>query len=120
MLTRAVANVLDNAVKWSPQGAPIEVRVADGAVEVRDHGPGVAEADRPHVFDRFYRSSEARSLPGSGLGLAIVRQVVEAHGGRATVAPAAGGGTVVRLELAAGPPYRAGAVVVEAEGRRST
>ncbi len=98
-LARAVGNVLDNAVKWSPAGAPIEVRVAAGTVEVRDHGPGVPEVDRPYVFDRFFRSPAARSLPGSGLGLAIVHQVVEAHGGRVTLGVAPGGGTLVRLEL---------------------
>jgi two-component system sensor histidine kinase MprB len=96
-LFRAVANVLDNAAKWSPPGASIGVRVANGEVTVRDRGPGIAEEDLPHVFDRFYRSSAARGTPGSGLGLAIVRQVVESHGGTVSVGPADGGGTVVRL-----------------------
>jgi two-component system sensor histidine kinase MprB len=96
-LERAVANVLDNAVKWSRPGASVEVSVARGAVTVRDHGPGIAEEDVPHIFDRFYRSAEARAMPGSGLGLAIVKRVVDEHGGTATVARADGGGTVVRL-----------------------
>ena len=96
-LERAVANVLDNAVKWSEPGETVEVAVAGGVVSVRDHGPGIAEDDVPHVFDRFYRSASARSMPGSGLGLAIVKRVLEEHGGTATVAPADGGGTVVRL-----------------------
>src|SRR5205823_5797757 len=78
---RAVANVLDNAAKWSPVGGKIEVSAEDGEVTVRDHGPGIAPEDLPHVFDRFYRSPAARGTPGSGLGLAIVRQVVESHGG---------------------------------------
>jgi len=94
---RAVANVLDNAAKWSPSGGKIEVQAADGEVTVRDHGPGIAPEDLPHVFDRFYRSPAARGTPGSGLGLAIVRQVVESHGGTVTAGPAEGGGTVVRL-----------------------
>lgn len=98
-VTRAIANLLDNAVKWSPAGAPIEVAVDGGTVTVRDHGTGIDGADAPHVFDRFYRSAEARSLPGSGLGLAIVRQVAEAHGGTVTVGPASGGGTVFTLRL---------------------
>jgi two-component system, OmpR family, sensor histidine kinase MprB len=98
-LERAVANVLDNAVKWSEPGATIEVAVAHGTVSVRDHGPGISEEDVPHVFDRFYRSAQARSMPGSGLGLAIVKRVVDEHGGTAAVARADGGGTVVRLEL---------------------
>jgi two-component system sensor histidine kinase MprB len=100
-LTRAVANLLDNAAKWSPEGAGVDVTVENGEVTVRDHGPGVDEADRPHVFDRFYRSAASRTLPGSGLGLAIVRQIAEAHGGSAGVEPAPGGGSVFRLRLPA-------------------
>jgi two-component system sensor histidine kinase MprB len=94
---RAVANVLDNAAKWSPADGTVEVRVDGGEVTVRDHGPGIAADDLPHVFDRFYRSPAARGTPGSGLGLAIVRQVVESHGGSVAAGPADRGGTVVRL-----------------------
>jgi two-component system sensor histidine kinase MprB len=101
-LMRAIANLLDNAVKWSPPGSPIDVSVADGKVSVRDRGPGVAPEDRLHVFDRFYRAASARTLPGSGLGLAIVRQVAEAHGGNADVQAAAGGGSVFTLHLPVG------------------
>ena len=82
-IERAVTNLLDNARKWSPGGGTVHVTVADGEVVVRDDGPGIDAADRPYVFDRFYRSAEARRLPGSGLGLAIVRQVAEMHGGGA-------------------------------------
>jgi two-component system, OmpR family, sensor histidine kinase MprB len=85
LLERAVSNLLDNAVKYSPPGAPIEVTVRDGEVIVSDHGPGVAEEDMPRIFDRFYRAAAARSKPGAGLGLAIVREAAEAHGGHATV-----------------------------------
>jgi len=92
-LDRAVRNLLDNAAKWSPRGELVEVDVGEGTVTVRDHGPGIADDDLPFIFDRFYRSAEARSMPGSGLGLAIVRQVAEAHGGHVTVETAAGGGT---------------------------
>jgi two-component system sensor histidine kinase MprB len=98
-LHRAVSNLLDNAVKWSPDGGTVEVRVADAAVSVRDHGPGIAEEDLTKVFDRFYRAPSARGLPGSGLGLAIVRQVAESHGGGVSAAQAEGGGTVVTLRL---------------------
>ena len=101
-LERAVANVLDNAVKWTSPGGTVEVGVAGGVVTVRDHGPGIGEEDVPHVFDRFYRSAEARSMPGSGLGLAIVKRVVDEHGGMATVQQADGGGTVVRLAFPEG------------------
>jgi two-component system sensor histidine kinase MprB len=85
LLERAVGNLLDNAVKYSPVGAPIEVTVRDGEVTVADQGPGVAEEDLPRIFDRFYRAAGARSKPGAGLGLAIVREAAEAHGGKATV-----------------------------------
>ncbi len=98
-LERAIANLLDNAVKWSPPGGEIAVRVAGGEVTVRDHGPGIDDADLPFVFDRFYRSASARSMPGSGLGLAIVRQVAEEHGGTVTIERPEGGGTLVRLTL---------------------
>jgi two-component system sensor histidine kinase MprB len=98
-LERAVDNVLDNAIKWSPPGGTIDVRLADGSLTVRDHGPGVAEDDLPHVFDRFYRAAEARSLPGSGLGLAIVKQTVDDHGGSVAIANADGGGALVTLRF---------------------
>ncbi len=102
-LDRAVANLLDNAGKWSPPGSVVEVRVQGGEVTVRDHGPGIDEADLPHIFDRFYRASEARAMPGSGLGLSIVRRVVQAHGGRVSAENAEGGGSVFRLSLPALP-----------------
>jgi two-component system, OmpR family, sensor histidine kinase MprB len=98
-LERAVSNLLDNALKWSPPGAEVEVSVRDGRLAVRDHGPGIAEADLPHVFDRFYRSASARGLPGSGLGLAIVRQVAEAAGGTVAAENAEGGGAILTLAL---------------------
>lgn len=96
-LSRAVGNVLDNAAKYSPAGATVEVLLRDGELTVRDHGPGIAVEDLPHVFDRFYRASAARAMPGSGLGLAIVRQVVDSHGGSVSAGPAPGGGTLVKL-----------------------
>lgn len=86
-LERAVANLLDNAVKWSPPGGRIEIAMTGAEITVTDQGPGIPDADLPHVFDRFYRSAAGRSQPGSGLGLAIVRQIAQAHGGRVTAAP---------------------------------
>jgi two-component system, OmpR family, sensor histidine kinase MprB len=104
-LDRAVANLLDNAAKWSPMGGTVHVSVGDGVVTVRDEGPGIADVDLPHVFDRFYRAPGARSLPGSGLGLAIVRQVAESHGGTAVAERAASGGAQFRLSLPPPPKF---------------
>jgi two-component system sensor histidine kinase MprB len=98
-LERAVANLLDNAAKWSPPGEEVEVAVRGGEVAVRDHGPGIAEADREHVFERFWRAPAARGMPGSGLGLSIVRQVAELHDGAATAEAAPGGGALLRLRV---------------------
>ena len=98
-LTRAVANLIDNAVKWSGDSKPIEVTVRNGALTVRDHGPGIDAADLPRIFDRFYRAPAARGMPGSGLGLAIVRQVAEACGGTVIAEQAAGGGAAFTLSL---------------------
>jgi two-component system sensor histidine kinase MprB len=112
LLERAAGNLLDNAAKYGPADGAIEVAVtADGTFSVRDHGPGIAEVDMPHVFDRFYRADTARSKPGSGLGLAIVKQIVEAHRGTVTLAGAPGGGTIAAIHLPA--------VAVGAEPARS-
>ncbi len=110
LLGRAVTNLLDNAAKYSvPDGATprgdgrpvgrVTVRLLDGVLTVTDSGPGIAEADLPHVFERFYRSSEARSRPGSGLGLAIVKHAAEQHGGMIYARNAPGGGAQFTLWL---------------------
>src|SRR3954468_8566616 len=100
-LDRALGNLLDNAAKWSPPEGEVEVSVREGEVTVRDHGPGIAEADLPYVFDRFYRAPSARGLPGSGLGLAIVKHVADGTRGSVRAEAAPGGGTVLRLALPA-------------------
>jgi len=98
-LARAVINLLDNAGKWSPPGSVVEVRVTDGEVSVRDHGPGITPEDAPHVFDRFWRAASARQMPGSGLGLAIVKDVAESHGGAVTLERPPDGGARFRLRF---------------------
>ena len=96
-IARAVSNLVDNARKWSPEGAAVEIALKDGVLSVRDHGPGFAQEDLPFVFDRFYRAQAARGLPGSGLGLAIVRQTAEAGGGFVKAENAPGGGALLRV-----------------------
>src|SRR6202043_595519 len=95
-LERAVGNLIDNAIKYSPAGEPVEIRLRSGELTVRDRGPGISAEDLPHIFDRFYRGADARGRPGSGLGLAIVRQVAVQQGGSVAAEPAAGGGTLMR------------------------
>jgi two-component system sensor histidine kinase MprB len=98
-VSRAVKNLVDNAVKYSPAAQPVEIRLSGDELTVRDHGPGIAPEDLPHIFDRFYRGADARSRPGSGLGLAIVRQVVQQLGGSVDAEAAVGGGTLLRVRL---------------------
>jgi two-component system sensor histidine kinase MprB len=112
-VSRAVSNLVDNAAKWSPPNGEVEIAVRGGTVRVRDHGPGVDPTDRPHIFDRFYRSTTARTMPGSGLGLAIVKQVADGHGGTVTAATAPGGGALFVLRF----PTVAGKAGTELETR---
>ena len=99
LLERAVTNLLDNAAKWSPPLGTVRIRLFDGVLTVTDDGPGINDEDLPHVFDRFYRSSEARTLPGSGLGLSIARRAAERHGGSITAGRAEGGGTLMTMRI---------------------
>ncbi|MEU9502203.1 HAMP domain-containing sensor histidine kinase [Streptomyces sp. NPDC048196] len=102
-LERAVVNLLDNAVKFSPPGGTVEVRLAGGELTVRDHGPGIPRDELPHVFERFWRSPSARSLPGSGLGLSIVARTAEQAGGAVRLRSADLGGTEAVLTLPGAP-----------------
>jgi two-component system sensor histidine kinase MprB len=111
---RAVGNVVDNARKWSPPDGEVEVRLRDGVLSVRDHGPGFNERDLPHLFDRFYRADNARRMPGSGLGLAIVKQAAETFGGEANAANAPDGGAIVTVRFGTAPDQRAAVVPVAA------
>ncbi len=113
-LSRAIGNLLENAAKHGGPDSTVDVRVGLQGVIVRDRGPGLPEADLPHLFDRFYRGETARGRPGTGLGLAIVRQVAESHGGtvRAENASDGGGGARFVVELPARP---VGELMVQAE-----
>jgi len=110
LLRRVVENLLDNAGKYSDAGAPIIVRAAATggglAVEVKDRGIGVDEADLPRLFTPFFRTARSRAhgTRGVGLGLALSRRIVEAHGGTIAATSRAGAGTTVRFELPLGGP----------------
>jgi two-component system sensor histidine kinase MprB len=102
MAERAIANLVDNALKYSD--GPVEIEITGRRLEVRDRGAGIPDDDLPHVFDRFYRSVAARTEPGSGLGLAIVQQIVTRHDGAVwAVNRTDGPGAVVGFELPAPP-----------------
>lgn len=107
-LERAVLNLLDNAVKFSPDASTVGVRLyplGDGTavIEVADNGPGITTADLPKVFDRFYRAADARTLPGSGLGLAIVKQAAERHGGTVYATNPSDRGALITIRLPGAP-----------------
>jgi len=107
LLRSAIENVLRNAVRYSPQGAPVEVAVERNAagltIAIRDRGPGVPAAELERIFEPFYRVAESRDRDsgGEGIGLAITSQVMKAHGGTARAENRAGGGFEVRLNLPA-------------------
>jgi two-component system, OmpR family, sensor histidine kinase KdpD len=98
LLGLALRQLLDNAVKYSPQNSTIEITASCGdsiEIGVRNSGPAIPEREQPRLFERFYRGSQARQLPGTGMGLAIVRQIAEAHHGSVRVRSAPDSGTVV-------------------------
>jgi two-component system, OmpR family, sensor histidine kinase MprB len=105
-LERAIGNLVDNALKWSPPDGRIRISAVGGTVEVSDDGPGIPAEDLPYIFDRFYRSAKARALPGSGLGLAIVRRIADLHGGTVEAIPQQHGVTfrITLPEIAVHPP----------------
>ncbi len=118
-----MVNLLDNALKFSPEGGSVHVALRDGVLTVRDRGPGVPADEIPHVFDRFWRSPSARSLPGSGLGLSIVARTVRQSGGDVRLRRPADGGprteAVLRLPGAPAPPPSEPPPAERVRGRRS-
>lgn len=105
LVARAITNLINNAAKFSdPSSGPIEVVSRGTAVQVLDRGPGIPPDDLPHVFDRFYRATAARSAPGSGLGLSIVKQIVDGHGGQLSAHNREGGGLSIGFTLPSSGP----------------
>ena len=98
-LRRAVTNLLDNAVKWSPPGAVVRVRLDGNRLRVSDAGPGIPEADLPYVFDRFFRGETGRKTKGTGLGLAIVAKAMDDIGGSVHAGRSPEGGAEFTLHL---------------------
>jgi signal transduction histidine kinase len=102
-LRQVIGNLIDNAVKYSPAGAAVEVRIAPGNgkvhVSVSDRGPGIESADQRLIFEKFGRVAGDGAKPGTGLGLFIARSIAEAHGGELSVSSAAGRGATFTLSL---------------------
>ena len=99
LIERAVSNMIDNALKWNPPNSSIQVEVENGSIRVSDKGPGIPVEEHEQIFERFYRTEEARSLPGSGLGLSIVRHVAESFGGQAQIIDRDEPGTTIELSF---------------------
>lgn len=106
LITVAFSNLIDNALKYSPANASIEIGLASAADEtvfsVADHGPGIAPEDRDHIFEKFYRASGSGRVSGAGLGLYLVHRIVALHGGRITLDSRPGEGTTFRIHLPSG------------------
>ena len=119
-LVRALGNVVENAVHYSPLDGVVRLTVREAGdwvtVAVHDDGPGIPADDLPRVFERFYRGDKARPAGGSGLGLAIAREIIEAHGGDIAIASPPGAGTTVTVRL----PQASGAPTVASDAPAAT
>ena len=111
-LEMALANLLDNALKYTPSGGVVKVAAAEEGnmtvLSVADSGPGIQPSDRERIFERFYRGEDNDTLPGAGLGLAIVKSAVEAHGGTVRVESEAGAKFTIEIPTATSPPNAEG------------
>jgi len=103
LVIQALANILDNAVKYSPPDSPVDISGMqinqDIKIEIADRGIGIAPEDLSHIFDKFYRVRNPGSVLGTGLGLSISKGIIEAHGGQITAANRTGGGTIISVVL---------------------
>jgi two-component system sensor histidine kinase KdpD len=103
LIVQVLVNVIDNAIKYSPLGSPIEVEARQddnwAFITISDRGIGIPEEDLERVFDKFYRVQHPDNITGTGLGLTICKGIVEAHGGRIAAINRDGGGVIVAIEL---------------------
>lgn len=111
MIQRMLANLLDNAIKYTPAGGTVGLSVHEDEgenvlVSVRDTGIGISPSDLPHIFERFYRCDESRSQAGIGLGLSLARAIVQAHGGDIAVTSSPNAGSTFTVTLPKSPPSR--------------
>ena len=104
MLQRMVANLIDNAIKYTPSGGQVQLRMRIDqdkfvCVDIADTGIGISDVDLPHIFDRFYRCDRSRSMSGTGLGLSLVKAVAQSHGGDIIVTSMPDQGSTFTLTL---------------------
>ena len=99
-IERAISNLIDNAIKFSPESTSIDIEVNEGTIYVRDYGIGVNDEDKDQLFKRFFRSVDSRNMPGSGIGLSIVEEIILRHNGHVFVQnPESGAGTIVGFSI---------------------
>ena len=122
MIQRMFANLLDNAIKYTPAGGTVSVSVSENekkdlVATVKDTGIGIAESDLPRIFDRFYRCDQSRSKPGIGLGLSLARAIARAHHGEITVTSRPNEGSTFTITLPKSEPQKE--KTAEGKGQRA-